>query len=103
MDLGGKNVNRFSAACLVVAGIFFGSCAHAEYPERVVRMVVEFPAGGASDTVARRIGAKLSERLGQQFVIENRSGAGGVIAHEFVAKSPPDGYTLLLPSTAITI
>lgn len=75
-------------------------CAQgAEYPERAVRVVVEFPAGGAVDVVARRVAAKLTERFGQQFIVDNRSGAGGVIAHELVAKSRPDGYTVLLATT----
>ncbi|HTD91117.1 MAG TPA: tripartite tricarboxylate transporter substrate binding protein [Burkholderiales bacterium] len=73
----------------------------AEFPERPLRIVVEFPAGGASDVVARRVGAKLRERIGQQVVVDNRAGAGGVIAHDHVAKSPADGYTLLLASTAL--
>ncbi|MEQ1772871.1 MAG: tripartite tricarboxylate transporter substrate binding protein [Burkholderiales bacterium] len=72
----------------------------AEFPDRPVRIVVEFPAGGATDVVARRVGNKLRERVGQQIVIDNRAGAGGLIAHEFVVKSPADGYTLLLASTA---
>jgi len=71
----------------------------AEYPERSVRFVVEFPAGGAVDVVARRIAAKLSERFGQQFIVDNRAGGGGIIAHEFVAKAKPDGYTVLLATT----
>jgi len=75
------------------------SVAHAaEYPERPMRVVVEFPAGGATDVVARRVGNKLRERIGQQIIIDNRPGAGGLIAHEFVAKSPADGYTLLMAS-----
>jgi tripartite-type tricarboxylate transporter receptor subunit TctC len=57
----------------------------AEYPERPVRVVVGFPAGGATDVLARRVGNKLRERIGQQIVIDNRAGAGGLIAHEFVA------------------
>ena len=73
----------------------------ADYPERAVRIVVEFPAGGATDIVVRRVGAKLREHIGQQIVVDNRPGAGGLIAHEHVAKSPADGYTLLLASTAL--
>jgi tripartite-type tricarboxylate transporter receptor subunit TctC len=67
------------------------------YPARPVRVVVGFPAGGAPDIIARLTGQWLSERLGQQFVIENRPGFGGNIATEFVVKAPPDGYTLLMP------
>jgi tripartite-type tricarboxylate transporter receptor subunit TctC len=66
------------------------------YPSRPVRIVVGFPAGGTSDIVARVLGQWLSERLGQQFVIENRPGAGGNLATEAVARAAPDGYTLLL-------
>jgi tripartite-type tricarboxylate transporter receptor subunit TctC len=67
-----------------------------EYPTRPVRFVVGFPAGGQQDIMARLIGQWLSERLGQQFLIENRSGAGGNIGAEAVINSPPDGYTMLL-------
>src|SRR5215468_6792196 len=67
------------------------------YPSRPVRFVVGFPAGGAPDIIARLAGQWLSERLGQQFVIENRPGFGGNIATEFVVRAPPDGYTLLAP------
>jgi tripartite-type tricarboxylate transporter receptor subunit TctC len=73
------------------------------YPSRPVRIIVGFPAGGASDITARMLGQWLSERLGQQFIIENRPGAGTNIATEAVAKSPPDGYTLLLVSVANTV
>jgi tripartite-type tricarboxylate transporter receptor subunit TctC len=66
------------------------------YPTRPVRLIVGFPPGGSTDITARLIGQWLSERLGQQFVIENRPGAGATLATEAVAKAPPDGYTLLL-------
>jgi tripartite-type tricarboxylate transporter receptor subunit TctC len=67
-----------------------------DYPSRLVRLIVPQAAGGATDTFARAIGQKLSERWGQPVVIENRAGAGGVVGTEHVAKSAPDGYTLLL-------
>jgi tripartite-type tricarboxylate transporter receptor subunit TctC len=70
------------------------------YPTRPVRIVVGFPPGGVGDIVARLIGQWLSERLGQTFVIENRPGAGSNIGAEVVANAPPDGYTLLLASSA---
>jgi tripartite-type tricarboxylate transporter receptor subunit TctC len=70
------------------------------YPTRPVRLIVGLPPGGASDIVARLMGQWLSERLGQQFVIDNRSGASGAIATEAVVRAPGDGYTLLLVSPA---
>ena len=66
------------------------------YPSRLVRIIVPFPAGQATDTIARLMGQSLSERLGQPFVIENRTGAGGNIGTESVVRAAPDGYTLLL-------
>jgi tripartite-type tricarboxylate transporter receptor subunit TctC len=66
------------------------------YPSRPVRIIVPFPAGQASDTVARLVGQSLSERLAQPFVIENRTGAGGNIGTESVVRATPDGHTLLL-------
>jgi tripartite-type tricarboxylate transporter receptor subunit TctC len=70
------------------------------YPTRPVRIVVGFPPGGFGDISARLIGQWLSERLGRQFVIDNRPGAGGNIATDVVARAPPDGYTLLLINTS---
>ena len=66
------------------------------YPSRPVRLVVPFPPGGVVDLYGRLIGQKLSDRLGQPFIIENRPGAGGNIGTEFVARAVPDGYTLLM-------
>jgi len=65
------------------------------YPSRPVRIIVGFPPGGATDIQARLMGQWLSERLGQQFIVENRAGASGNIGTEVVAKAPADGYTLL--------
>jgi tripartite-type tricarboxylate transporter receptor subunit TctC len=70
--------------------------ANADYPKKPIKIVVPFPAGGTSDVLARLIGQKLSETWGQQVLVDNRSGANGNIGADFVAKSPADGYTLLL-------
>jgi tripartite-type tricarboxylate transporter receptor subunit TctC len=72
------------------------------YPTRPVRIIVGWAAGGGSDIAARLIGQSLSERLGQQFIIENRQGASGSIATESVVRAPPDGYTLLLADANAT-
>ena len=73
------------------------------YPARPVRLIVPFAPGGFTDVVARILGQKLSMAMGQQFVVENRAGAGSTIGSDFVAKSPPDGYTLLMVSTTHVI
>jgi tripartite-type tricarboxylate transporter receptor subunit TctC len=75
----------------------------ADYPTRPVRLIVGFPAGGPTDILARLVGARLAERLGQQFVIENKPGAGSNIATEAAINSAPDGYTLLVCASANTI
>lgn len=73
----------------------------ARYPEKPIRFLVPFPPGGATDIVSRLVGQRLAERLGQQVVVENRAGGSGIIATEAVARSPGDGYTLLLGNTGI--
>jgi tripartite-type tricarboxylate transporter receptor subunit TctC len=73
------------------------------YPSKPVRLIVPFLAGGGADIVARLLGQSLSERLGQAFIIENRPGAGGNIGTEAVVRAPPDGYTLLVVTSANTI
>ena len=84
-----------------VAGFFVFACGSAwpqAYPAKPVRVVVVFPAGGGTDIVSRIIFQKVSEQMNQQFLIDNRSGASGMIGGAFVAKSPPDGYTLMVYS-----
>ena len=70
------------------------------YPERPVTIVVPYAAGGGIDVIARMLAQRLADKLGHPFVVENRLGAGGVIASTFVARAPADGYTLLLASDA---
>src|SRR6185503_1673746 len=84
-----------------VAGFFVFACGSAwsqAYPSRPVRVIVVFPAGGGTDIVSRIVFQKVSEQIGQQFVIDNRGGAAGMIGAEIVAKSPPDGYTVMVYS-----
>ncbi len=90
---------KLSRFLLAAALAFASTAASAQsYPERPVKLVVPFPAGSATDMVARLIGRELGESLGRAFVIENKPGAQGVIASEMVARSPADGYTLLVPT-----
>jgi tripartite-type tricarboxylate transporter receptor subunit TctC len=90
----------FLAAIGISATASIGSASALDYPTRPVRWVVGYPPGGATDIIARLIGQRLSERLGQQFVIENKPGAGNNIATEAVINAEPDGYTLLLVNPA---
>jgi tripartite-type tricarboxylate transporter receptor subunit TctC len=91
---------RLSAAGLVAAPFVKTSAFAAGYPDRTVRWVVGYPAGGSTDITARIVGQFLSEKLGQQFIIENKPGAGNNIATEHVINSAPDGYTLYLVNPA---
>jgi tripartite-type tricarboxylate transporter receptor subunit TctC len=80
----------------MLLALIWAAAAQAQYPAKPVRIVVPSSAGGGTDIVARIVSPKLSERLGQQIVIDDRPGAGTMIGGELVAKSPPDGYTLLM-------
>jgi tripartite-type tricarboxylate transporter receptor subunit TctC len=86
--------------CLIVAA---GAAWSQDYPVRAIRMLVPFPAGGGSDTIARVTAQKLSVALGQQVVVDNRAGASGNIAAEIAAKAAADGYTLMFANSSIAI
>src|SRR5215468_11256104 len=91
-----KAISRRAALFVCASIVLSGAAAAENYPVHPVKIVVPFPAGGSNDIIARILAQKLSERTGQQFVVENRGGAGGNIGAEAVAKSAPDGYTLLV-------
>ena len=84
------------AAMLAVVG---AACAQQDYPNRPLRMIVPWPPGQATDLVGRVMAQKMSDVLGQQIVIDNRAGAGGMIGTDVAAKATPDGYTLLAASS----
>lgn len=85
----------------LIAGLVFAAPVWAQqYPTKPIRLIVGFPPGGSNDIVARIVAPKLGELLGQQVVVENRAGANATIGTEFVAKSTPDGYTILLGSAS---
>ena len=90
-------------AALLLAIIAAPAAAQAPYPNRPIRLIVPFAPGGATDILARGIGQKLAERLGQSVVIDNKPGAGTTIGADFVAKAPADGYTLLFAPTPFAI
>jgi tripartite-type tricarboxylate transporter receptor subunit TctC len=97
-------ISRRSAICLIAMGISaiagIPGASALDYPTRPIRFVVGYPAGGSTDIIARLIGQRLSEKLGQQLLIENKPGAGNNIGTETVVRAEPDGYTVLLVNPA---
>ena len=85
----------------ILAGAALPACGQ-NYPVKTIRIVVGYPAGGGSDLAARLVARELSERIGQQVIVDNRPGATGLVANELVAKSAPDGYTLLLANSSFS-
>src|SRR5450759_795145 len=89
---------------LALTTLFAGSSlAQGDYPSKPIRVVVGFAPGGANDILARLLSAKLQQAWGQSVVVENRTGASGIIGIDFVAKSRPDGYTLLVMATGMVV
>lgn len=93
--------------CVAVVATMIGrelsAAQQAEYPTKPIRFMVPFPAGGGADIIARLVGQKMTETLGQPLIVDNRPGAAGVIGTDIVAKAAPDGYTILLLSSNLAI
>src|SRR4029079_9629996 len=105
MMLAPLHLRRMSKVALAAVAIVLAmhGQSRADYPEKPVRLLLPFPAGGAVDFVSRLVSARMAEELGRPFVIENKAGAGGIIATDATAKATPDGYTLLLTTPNHTI
>lgn len=99
-----KNAIRVLAALLLTCTVSGVKAAEARYPDRPLRFIVGFVPGGPSDILARLVGGKLNESMGQTVVVDNRGSVGGILGFELGAKAAPDGYTILLcPNSALTI
>jgi tripartite-type tricarboxylate transporter receptor subunit TctC len=92
-------VSRMTLAAVALALVPVGNAGAADYPTRQPHIIVGYPPGGSTDILARLFGDWLGKRLGQQFIIENRPGAGNNLATDAVAKAAPDGYTILLQAS----
>src|SRR5262245_48938199 len=89
-----------------IAGLLLAlttAAAAQDYPSKPVRVIIPFPPGAINDTIGRMIATQLTTRLGKQFVVDNRAGAGGVVGTELAANAPKDGYTLLIVSLVNTV
>jgi tripartite-type tricarboxylate transporter receptor subunit TctC len=93
-------MKRFVTSIAALVLLAASAVAFAQYPQKPIRLIVPFPPGGSNDIVARQVGQELTGRLGQQVIVDNRGGAGGMIGTETAANSKPDGYTLLIISVA---
>ena len=96
-------IRSFICALTTLAAAAFAPAYGQEYPDKPVRLVVPWPAGGLVDIAARLVGTSLQSSLGQPFVVENKPGAGGAIGADSVAKAAPDGYTLALTTSALNM
>lgn len=98
-----KFAYKLLAAASLSIAVAMPAIAQSDYPNKPIKIVVPYTAGGIVDTIARLIGDKLGSKYGQPVIVENKAGAGGAIGMDFVAKAPPDGYTLLLVSPAYAV
>src|SRR5438477_2007895 len=98
----GADMAQLLAACVIVLGLVSSACAQG-FPNKTIRIIVPFTPGGSNDVVAREIATGLQARLNQTAIVENKPGGGGTIAYSFVAKSPPDGHTLLIAPASFTM
>ncbi len=96
-----RNVFAYASACTLCA--IAAGAAVADYPTKPIRVIVPYSAGGSTDTVARIVVPRLSQRLGQQVVIDNRTGAGTLIGTEIAVRSTPDGYTILMATPPLAV
>ncbi|HEX8886066.1 MAG TPA: tripartite tricarboxylate transporter substrate-binding protein, partial [Noviherbaspirillum sp.] len=85
----------------LLMGMALSGAAHAEYPEKPITAIVPFPPGGSTDAIARAIGPKITQKLGQPFVVENRPGATGAIGAGMLKRAAPDGYTIMVASIGV--
>src|SRR3972149_4205489 len=98
LPLNGRSV---SALLVLLGGLWAGPALAPGWPAQPVRLISPYPPGGGTDLVSRILQPKLIETLGQQFIVENKTGAGGVVGIDYVAKSPPDGYTILVANNTV--
>ena len=98
-----RHKRRFFRALVIAALSLLGTVHAQTYPAKPIRLVLPFPPGAPSDLVGRTIGQKMSEQMGQNFVPDNRAGAGGTVGLAMVAKALPDGYTVMVTSPAIAL
>ena len=91
-----------AATAILTSVLTMSAAAQPQWPAKPIKLIVPFAPGGSNDIIARVLATRLGARIGQPVIVDNKGGAGGTIGTDLVAKSPPDGYTLLLASTSIT-
>ena len=97
-----RNITRLLTAALISTSVMMPAVAQ-QYPTKPIKLILPFPTGGATDVMSRILAEKLTPRLGQTVIVENKPGAGTMLASEYVAKAPADGYTLLMAASSLVI